>query len=520
MSVPATVFFSRSMREGMRRGNTYMVRTALLAIMCGILFSAQATSAARSAPGLTLFTVTAMLNLGLTCAAAPGYFASIITEEKEAGTLGLLKMAGMGPVSILLGKSTSQVIGALMLVLTQMPFIVLAVTLGGVSLTQVYAGCMTMLAFLIFIANLALLCSVVCRRSSRAAGLSGFLLAAFFVLPPVGRGVLRGLVAGRVLPARGAVDRLAGDFLGLLQRASPFGWLARIGQTGFSGPVLSYQVWSNLALAGGCFLLSWAAFERLTREQATAAPARGLMVRRLWGLSWLRPGRPWRNALAWKDFHFLSGGLPMLLGRTVVLGLVPLLLYVVGRSQRAPIEAEGLGTVIVVVALAALFVELLGAAGRIFGDERKWGTLSGVAALPLPAWRIALGKALGNLLGLAPYVGWLAVGAVLVGKPFWDGLDEAVRGPTFWWFMVSIVLLLHLIACMSLFMRRGGTLVALVIWFTGTQFAMVPFGLMAGRRGSDGLLVAFLVLMAVTVLFVILLQRGIAKALAWPGNLE
>ena len=51
-------------------------------------------------------------------------------EEKEEQTLGLLRMTGLNALSILLGKSTSRLLGALLLLLAQFPFTIFAITLA------------------------------------------------------------------------------------------------------------------------------------------------------------------------------------------------------------------------------------------------------------------------------------------------------------------------------------------------------------------------------------------------------
>ena len=82
-----------------------------------------------------------------------GFFATAITEEKEEGTLGLLKMAGISRVSILLGKSTSRLITAILLFLVQLPFTLLAITLGGVTLGQIFAAYWALLAYMLLVAH-------------------------------------------------------------------------------------------------------------------------------------------------------------------------------------------------------------------------------------------------------------------------------------------------------------------------------------------------------------------------------
>src|SRR5439155_21710329 len=112
------------------------------------------------APGLRFFQAVVQINFFFITLAGVGYFASAITEEKEEMTLGLLRMTSLNPLSILLGKSTSRVFGAVLLLLAQFPFTLLAVSLGGVSVAQVMAVYCTLGAYVFLLSNVALFCSV------------------------------------------------------------------------------------------------------------------------------------------------------------------------------------------------------------------------------------------------------------------------------------------------------------------------------------------------------------------------
>ncbi len=517
MTLPVAVFFSRSLREGTRQTRTYVVRALLLLATFATLASAQASSSMRSAPGLTLFIGITGVNLVLICLAAPGYFASVITEEKEAGTLGLLKMAGLNPVSILLGKSTSQSLGAAMLLLVQVPFTVLAVTLGGITLAQVFAGYLTMLAFLLFVANVALLFSVLCQHSSRASTLCVLFFLAFFFGPPIGSVMVRA-AALRWATLRGSPLLAAlGQFFDYAHRASPFTRVGTIALTGFKGPLAGFQVWSDLALAAGFFLLAWAAFNRFTLEQVAEAPARGLLGRRSRTFSFLGPGRTWGNALAWKDFYFLAGGKVTLVGRTVLMGLVPGLMYFFGHLAHDRPPATIVGSSIVVVSIIVVFVELTVFSARLFGEERKWQTLSGVMVLPYSAWQVVARKTLGCCLGLQPYIVWFLVGAILMGDTFGDALGQVVSELGFWFSIACALCFFHLIVYVSLFLRRGVILLAFGIWLFGAY----SFALVLSVAIFSGSKEAVLTLMLIgTVCVMLILQRMIARRLARAAELE
>ncbi|MFC1806701.1 hypothetical protein ACFL09_06990, partial [Planctomycetota bacterium] len=107
-----------------------------------------------------------------------------------------------------------------------------------------------------------------------------------------------------------------------LVEANPFVRVSQIMQTGFSDPPIGFQVLSNLGLGLACFLLSWALFGLTTREHRTAAPARGILLPRTSRIPLLKVERPWRNAVAWKEFHFLTGGRALFIGRFLLLGAV------------------------------------------------------------------------------------------------------------------------------------------------------------------------------------------------------
>jgi ABC-type Na+ efflux pump permease subunit len=119
------------------------------------------------------------------------YFSSAITEEKEEMTLGLLRMTNLNPLSILLGKSTSRLCGALLLLAAQLPFTLLAVAFGGISTRQIMAAYCTLAAYILLLSNLALLFSVTARRTAAAAFFTGLMLFIYLV----GYAILPGLLS-------------------------------------------------------------------------------------------------------------------------------------------------------------------------------------------------------------------------------------------------------------------------------------------------------------------------------------
>lgn len=97
------------------------------------------------APGLRFFQYLVTLNGCLIGLAGIGFFSSAITEEKEEGTLGLMQMTGISPLGILFGKLVSRLLQASLLIIIQIPFTLLAITLGGITLPQILATYSTLL---------------------------------------------------------------------------------------------------------------------------------------------------------------------------------------------------------------------------------------------------------------------------------------------------------------------------------------------------------------------------------------
>nr|MDQ3331062.1 ABC transporter permease subunit [Planctomycetota bacterium] len=181
MSHGLLTLFNRSIRMDARgvKGHAFRIAFALF-IYFGLL-NAYLTSLAFGAPGLRFFSSICYLNLLFIGLAGTSFFATAVTEEKEEGTLGLLKMAGMSRGAILLGKSTSRLLSSMLLLMIQFPFLLLAITLGGVLYGQVAAAAVALLSFLAFTANAALLFSVICKRSGTAVAFTALtILGRFF----------------------------------------------------------------------------------------------------------------------------------------------------------------------------------------------------------------------------------------------------------------------------------------------------------------------------------------------------
>ena len=526
MNSALLALFTRAVREDVRSKSMVWARAGLVGIVLLNLGTTQLSMGWAGAPGLKFFTSIVWINFFFISLAGLSYFASAITEEKEDMTLGLLRMTNLNPLSILLGKSASRQIGALLLLISQIPFTLLAVALGGVTLAQILAAYACLAAFTLLLGNVALFFSVMMRRSISAAVLTFgvmfvFLFGAWIVRYPL----LYTLAYLQFIPADLFAPSLD-TFFAKWQQASPLKRLGEIGITGFSDGPLCFQVITNTLLAVAFFLGAWAIFDFFCNEQADAAPPRALLSRGGKRFQIFCPGRPWKHALLWKDFHFLGGGHIGAVGKLVTYGallLIPLALATntFDKTKSAYVWKE-IGYTMLWCSLLVFLAEIAFIAARVFRQERVWKTWSSLSMLPMSTRRIAYQKIIGCLIATWPV--WVigAFGALLVADDLMKGIAGILRD---WnrpsssggeWKLMAItgfvfpfqlvVLFYHLVVLLSLRLKWGALPLAFAITFVGTQICVMLAFLML--RGAS-----FLVLDVAAIVAIIAMHHQIGRRL-------
>ena len=447
----------RSLRQDARLRRAHAFRIVSVAFLCGMLIVAHVTSFAVGAPGLRFFQSICYLNFGLITLAGFSFFSSAITEEKEEGTLGLLKLADLSPVSILLGKSTTRLFTALLVFAAQFPFALLAITLGGVTVYQVWAAYVALTAYMVLVANVALLCSVVSRRSGSAAVLMLLLSVLFLAAIPL---LLRAKSVFEVfgLPQESAAPmRLFWGGIEFLHDASILTRLNEILTTGFNRTAFGVQVLGSLGTAAVCFVISWLIFDWFT-EYVDTRPARGL-VPRTDSRRLLKIVRCWPWALVWKDFHFVAGGPIVAVAKLILYPATVLCLWQFSDYWVGSVVGLRFFEAVWMFAVIAIVAELLLYATRIFQQERRWGTLPTLALLPRTTLSLAYAKLGGCLLGSLPTMLLIVLLATIVPPPVQQGNPFRDEG---WMIMVgAFVVALQLTALYSLIIRWGALPLAL-----------------------------------------------------------
>ncbi|MAT14201.1 MAG: hypothetical protein CMJ46_02915 [Planctomyces sp.] len=503
----------QALRTDSRKITTHLFMLMFVAFILFLLYAAEQDSLFNPAPGLQFFVSISFLNYAAIILAGLGFFSSAITEEKEDGTLGLLKMTGMSPLVLLLGKSTSRLIYALLLLSVQIPFVLLSITLGGVMLNQIIAIYIALAAFLIMIANFGLFASVISRTSSNAV--------IFMVASTVGvLVILFSLTIAFSMMRSTSPSPLVMSIVSWLEfiwMNTVIGRISTIMTTGFNESWFSWQVWMDLGLALFFFVCSWMLFERTTSAsmQSGTGPDRAdvFKSKKVEGKHKNR-GRAWGAALAWKDFHFIVGGFTMYIFKYIVYTLILFglcCLFYMGNNFRWDMGREELSGLLIGFSLLVLGVELAVMAARIFQEEVRWQTLSVLVMLPLSIPQIAYQKIAGCLWGLVPITSFLLLGCALAPENVFEFLENAFFNEEGFFLLVGFICgciaFLHLIAYLSLYVKWGALPVAIMIGgFYNTACGVCTGLVMPSVGGGDGVYTVAFVWIGMYVLITVILH--------------
>jgi len=278
----------------------------------------------------------------------------------------------------------------------------------------------------------------------------------------------------------------------MLSSASAFLQLGTILTTGFDGTAFGLQVVLNLGISAVLILLSWGLFGLFNRSAEGSAQALPMFDRALRVKRGSR--RPWRQAIVWKDFHYVAGGWAWLLLRGLAYLAVAAIAAIVSNDFRIDWELRKvLGSVLVVsMLLIAVPVELTVLAARLFRAEIKDGTWPTLAGLPRSIGSVAVSKLGGGLIGLAPALIVVLIGLLIAPDAIADGLigpNGALPAVAIYLSYSALFLMfLHLTTLYSiLFNSWVGVLLAVVtIWFascfTGPLF-LLPILIISSLTG-------------------------------------
>jgi hypothetical protein len=331
--------------------------------------------------------------------------------------------------------------------------------------------------------------SVLCSKTAVAGGLCLSTLLAFNVLLPISEHTIW---------------------------LSPFDRMSEIFSTGFQGPVITPQTAVYAAAGLFFYLAGWLVFDFCVRSSGGDTPIRLKMSpdKRFRPLALLYPGRVWRNALAWKAFHFdAKGWLGAFSSLALLCVIIGFMWYFQPSYNR---NLDFFGESMLALGFIALFVELAHVSGAIFGSEIASGSLAALLLLPRSRRYVFYSKILGASLITLPTLLLIAFGMLIKREAVMDTLgDEG-------FYSVAIVLAsasllyFHLTAFLSLFIKYGAFIVAGFALFL--MYMLAGFGLAAGGGGA-GSLEAFVVMFcSIHTILVFVIHMVIGEMLRfWNG---
>ncbi len=458
------IFTNFALKKDVQLKKIHLFRFASIGLVFILFFSSWLSSARIGSPGLDFFTKIVWLNFWLVTLAGIGIFSTAITEEKEEETLPLLKLAGISSLGLLLGKSTVRAVRIILLILAQLPFLILAVALGGITPLQIFATLLAMVAYVILISNLALLCSVYARRSGTAIALVMILLFFLFVLPILLSETLANLQSRGLIDSQGFIAQGIESIHHLSQQISVIERFQTILQVGFKESVLSMQVVSNIMIGVVAFFAAWACFEPWslrTDAGRVSNPKPSLKTR-------LRNSRPGQMAFVWKEFQFNSGGKQAFILKLVIYPLLVVLItaggmFLDGFSSVSFISSyswRGMMSTSLLLLSAGFIVESTLYVSQMFRDEHRQKMLPLMLLLPHSLSRIIYEKTVGLSLALIPVASGILLIVILAPDSLLEMVDISwqIYIPLI---MVQYIVFLHLLAYYSLVVRWGALAIAI-----------------------------------------------------------
>ncbi len=455
----------------------HVIRAVFAFLMMFSIGAAFVNAFGNNSIGLRLFETICLFNVILITVSGISYFVTAVTEEKDAGTYALLRLAGMNSLSITLGKSTSRLVSSLMLLVIQLPFTFLSITLGGILWQQIVASYIALAAWMALVANLALFCSVRCATSGRAAGLAGTILGIFFFSPVIITNGLAALPAGllsksvtsfleSIPPALSSVSVMArlSELLGTSSfNGIPFSGGASGGNLplGASGRELAFfggQFWLSLIIAFVLFVFSTLTLDLWSAPAEVSGFSSNQKLRR-WSVS-----RCWRLAIAWKEFLYFTGGRSFLITKMVCGGvLVAGFIFfqqLEGRFSGLTLQGEN-GWGLLLTLTGWLTIEsLLYSSGCLFYEIRQ-STQSTLATVPMSSTRVLAEKLAGCAMGLVPVLFWMLV-AVLIG---YASISDHCSATMVISYLIILSFSVHISVLLSLYTRWAALPLTILVSF-------------------------------------------------------
>ncbi len=418
----------RELRRLARRSLTYRVRTAAAVgaaiISLGVVAVNVSSGGTPVTLGRALFVPLALLAFGFSLMTGPVLTGDCLSEEKRAGTMGLLFLTNLNGFHVVTGKLVAMALPAVHCLLAILPILAISFFMGGVTGGEFLRTAVVLGGTLLLSLAGGMLASSLCHDGRKA--LAGAVLALLGLT--IGLPGLALFFAGGVMPAHSWILTASPAYAVWLVPEAHY-----VGHGGeFWATMVVHQIliWTAFLLAG--FLLS-----RSWQDAPTVLPAVPGWSRRPWW-DWRRPMTRARrerllakNPILWLAARSGSGNGGIWLFLVGTLGV-----WLGGAYGMHQKWLNAFSVFFVMYALHAVLKLWIGwEAGRRFADDRGSGALELLLCTPLDeafllqGWLTYLKRRF-----LAPILGLLLVDILLVnagiGASGWWG-GEGAWGVTF-----------------------------------------------------------------------------------------
>lgn len=546
--VSVSAFLTRSLRQESRFVGHHVLRAAL-ALMILVVFATRVATQAMTGGVGALFARN-VFYCSYACVTLLGgfYFSAAIVEEKEEGTLPLLRLTGASPLAILLGKSLPRLLGVLLLLLVMAPFLVLSITLGGVMPRGLITALLGMLIYAIMFSQLGLLSGVFSRNSQEAFSRTLLLWGLLEFLPLWG---WCGAVSTLQLSTHASTNAVEK----FVSQSSLFSaqWLEyAIGWThlkmvwvqavteelplyrnlsmylaDFRGdPLWRPQMTMHLTAAVIFLLLSRLLFEPMT---ARVVAEGSLSLNRMADKS-RKPLRVSGDALTWKSWQWLAGGWPWFLFRLVGIPVcVWCLAIAIAWSVGQPLALWVLAASYLFVGIVVFVADFAILLERLFHTEIQQKTIGTLLLLPKTRSQLCGRMTMGVMPAIGASSTCLICGITLALYADQRAVDlsrQALASPWFYEVFALLATTLYFGLFLSVRLQQAGMLVAIMsLWFAGPILVnclwLVLSVFFAPRSINDFLQTVFpVVLMVLQVPFCIWMHKLLIGRLEVMGTID
>jgi hypothetical protein len=365
----------------------------------------------RAAPGLAMLeTLTWVSAVGLLALAVVGV-GNVFRDEWLGNNWELLQITGVSGFDLLLAKLIPTWLTAASFLLLEIPCFLLCVTLGGVTPLQVGAVVWQLTLVFLTVSSITVLVASGIHKSGSILITVAFLMFAVHIAD---------LICDRIVSEVLFGSATAGS---KFPRASFVAEFERIFSSGYAGPVFGWPGLFHAATVCGCLVLAVKILrmhmaeprEELSVEETAPEGQAHQTTIPVWRPNYKVP-RCEGNAIEWKDYHFTLGGDDMMNGKSfVTAGTLFIMSVLLAVTIQGDLRASGLLVLMTILAILGVIGSLAFSAQRLWVQEIREQTLSGLVMLPVDAkdiihaklrvlWRMSLPESimfLVLLLGIA-----------------------------------------------------------------------------------------------------------------------